>query len=223
MVADTSTLLAENTYAVSLVHHDGDVFVFLLQLNNFRQFAEVTFHAEYAIHNNEFHAVRLALLDHLLKVFHVVVLVLELSGKAETTTVNNACVVTVIADDIVVTVNELADDAAVNCETSCKAEGFILADKLSKLFLELNMNVERAIQETASSATTTVFLHSCTTSIDHTLVASQSCIGIRAEHQDTSAFHDNLCTLFTFYLAEVRVNTLRHELLRESIFGTSFL
>ena len=223
MVADASALLAEDTDAVGLVHHNGDVFVLLLQLNDFRQLAEVTLHAEDAVNYYKLHAVGLALLNHLLEILHVVVLVLELRGKAETTAIDDACVVAVVADDVVVAVNKLTYNAAVNGEACCEAECLVLANKLSKFFLKLNMNVERTIEETAAGATTAIFLHSSATSIDDALVASQACICIRAKHQHSFAFHDDLCALLAFYLAEVRVYALRHKLLWECVFSASVL
>ena len=131
--------------------------------------------------------------------------------------------VAVVADDVVVTVDNLTDDAAVHGETCCKAECLVLADKLGKLLLELNMYVEGAIQETASGTTAAVLLHGSTACIDDALVASQACICVRTKHQYASTFHDDLGTLLSLNLTEVRVNTLRHKLLRECVAGAFLL
>jgi len=222
VVADASALLAEHADAVRFVNHDSCI-VFLLQLDNLGQLAEVAFHAEHTIYDNQLDTLGLTLLELLLEVLHVVVLELELCGKAEATAVHDACMVAVIADNIVVAVNNLTDDATVHGETRRKAKRFFLAYELGKFLLELHMDVERTVKETTACTTAAVPLHSSTTSIDDALVAGQTCVSIRAEHQHTAAFHDDLRTLLAFYLAEIRVNTLRHELLWERIFGASIL
>ena len=107
---------------------------------------------------------------------------LELCGEAKTTAIHDARVVAVVADNIVIAVNQLADDAAVNSEACCEAECLVLSDKLCQLLLELHMNVESTVEEAAACASAAVFLHGCATCIDDALVASQSGIGVRTKH-----------------------------------------
>ena len=56
---------------MGFIHHDGSI-VLLLQFNDLGQFTQITFHAEDTIHNNEFYAIRFALLELFLQVFHIV-------------------------------------------------------------------------------------------------------------------------------------------------------
>ena len=53
----------------------------MLEFNDFGQLGQITFHREDAIDNDELDGLLGQFLKHALQVFHVVVLVVELSGK----------------------------------------------------------------------------------------------------------------------------------------------
>ena len=150
-------------------------------------------------------------------------LILELGGKAESAAVHDAGVVSVVADDVVVAVHNLADDPAVYRESGGKTEGFFLAYEGCQLTLQLYVDVQCAIEESAAGASASVFLQGGYAGIYHALVACKSCVGIATEHQDLAAFHYHLCTLFAFNFSEIRVYALFHKLLRPSVLGASFL
>ena len=74
----------------------------MLKLDDFRQLGKVALHREHAIDNDELDGLMRQTLEHALEVFHVVVLVVELLSEGQTTSVNDRCVVAVIADHVVV-------------------------------------------------------------------------------------------------------------------------
>ena len=94
-------MITEHTDTMSLVHHDRAV-VLMLQFYNLGEFAEVTFHREHAIHHNQLNSFLRQLLEHTLQIVHIVVLVMQLTGKRKAASVHNRSVVTIVANDIVV-------------------------------------------------------------------------------------------------------------------------
>ena len=87
MVAHSSTLTAEDSNAVSLVHHDRTV-VLVLQFDNLRQLCKIALHGEYAIDNNKLDGLVGQLLEYALQVFHVIMLVVQLLGKRKSASVD---------------------------------------------------------------------------------------------------------------------------------------
>ncbi len=177
MVTNTTTLLAKHTQTMSLVDHDGCV-VFLLQLYNLRKGSQVAFHREHAVNDDELNLVGIATLQYALQVGHVVMLIMQLGCECQTTTVDDTCMVAVITDDIVVLANKLRNNAAVYGKTGRDAQGVVLAYVLCQLLLKLNMDVECTIQETATSATTTILLHGLATSLDDAIVARKTRVSV---------------------------------------------
>ena len=101
---------------MSLINHNRAV-VLVLKLNNLRQVGQVTLHREHTVNYYKLHSLVWQILEHTLEVFHIVVLVVELCSKGETTAIHNTCVVAVVADDIVATTYYNGKNARVNKET----------------------------------------------------------------------------------------------------------
>ena len=173
MVADTSSLTSEHAKSVGFVHHNSCV-VFFLQFNDGGKITKVALHAEDTVHDNQFNAVGLALLELLFKVFHVIVLEFQLGGKTQSASVHDTGVVTVVTDNIVISVNQLADNSAVYGESGGEAKRFIFAHKFCQLFFQLNMNIQCAVQKTASCTSASITLHSCNSGVNHSLVAGKA-------------------------------------------------
>ena len=74
----------------------------MLQLYNLGQLCQVALHREDAVDNDELDGLVGQILQHSLKILHIVVLVVELLGKRKTTTVHNRSVVAIVADDVIV-------------------------------------------------------------------------------------------------------------------------
>ena len=150
-------------------------------------------------------------------------LVVELCSKRETTSVNDAGVVAIVADDIVATTNNCGDYTAVHEETCRETESVVLADVLRKFFFKLYVNIERTVEEAATCATRTVFVESCLTSINDALIAGKSGISVRAEHKDLVSAHFYFCALLARNLTKIGINTFCHVLLWKAIAFILFL
>ena len=128
MVANTSTLLTKDTNTVGFVNHNRAV-VLMLQLNNLRQFGQVALHREYAIDNNQLDSLVRQLLQHALQISHIVVLIVQLTSKRQTATVHNTCVITIVADDIVVLTNNHCQNALIDRESCREAQAIVFTNK----------------------------------------------------------------------------------------------
>ena len=73
MVASATAMVAEHAEAMGFVYHDAGV-VFLCKSRNLWEVGYVTFHAEHAIDDYQFHFVGVAALESLLQGIHVIVL-----------------------------------------------------------------------------------------------------------------------------------------------------
>ena len=222
MVAHTSTLTAEDTDAMGLVDHDRAV-VLMLQFYDFGQFTEVALHREDTVDDDEFDGFLWQFLEHTLKVLHVVVLVVELLGKGKSASVDNRCVVAIVADDVVVLTEQSGNNALVDAETSGEAQAVVFANKFGYFFLKLDMQIERTIEEAATCTTSAVFVECSLGSIDDALVASQTRVGIRPKHEHLMASHFHFRSLFSFDGAEIRIHICCHVFLRLTILLVSFL
>ena len=110
MVAHATAFPTEDAQSVSLVDIDAGI-VFLLQFNDGRKICKVTLHREHTVYDNHLDGLRTAFLQLLLQVFHVVVLVFQAGGKRKTTAVDNTCMVTVVANDIVFSAADIGKHA----------------------------------------------------------------------------------------------------------------
>ena len=222
MIAYAPTLTAEDTDAMGLVDHDRAV-VLVFQLNNLGQLCKVALHGEDTVDDNELDSFIWQLLQHTLQVFHVIVLVVQLAGKRKTATVHNTCVVTIVADDIVVLTHYHGEYALVDTESCGEAQTVVLADILRYFLLKLYVQVKGTIQETASGTPGAILVQCSLCCINDTLVTCQARISIRTEHQYLVTSHLYLCSLFALNGTEIGINVSLHVLLRLTIILVSFL
>ena len=138
MIANTTSLTTEYTDAMSLVDHDRAI-VLVLELYDLRKLSQVALHREYTINNDELNGIVRKILENTLEVFHIVVLIVKLCSKRETTTINDRCVVAVITDDIIVSSYNHCQHALVYRETGREAKSIVFANKFSEFFLELKV------------------------------------------------------------------------------------
>ena len=134
MVTYTTSLLAKHTQSVSLVNHDGCV-VLVLQSYYLGQVAQVAFHGEHTIHNYQFHLIGLATLEYALQVGHVVVLIVKLGGETQAAAVDDACMIAVITDDIVILAYQLRYHTTIDSKSCGKDQSIVLAHKLGQFLL----------------------------------------------------------------------------------------
>ena len=219
VVADAPALFAEDTDAVGLIHHDHDVVVLVLEFHDRRELAQVAFHGEDAVHDDEFDGVPGAAAEAALQVLHVVVLVVEGLGEGETAAVHDGSVVAVVADDVVVPGEKLGDDAGIHREAGGEAQGFVLAHEFGEFFLQLDMQVQGPVQEAGTGTAGTILAECVHAGLDDALVTGEACIGVGTEHEDVMSFHLHLGALFAFYFTEIGIDSLFNHFLRQVILG----
>ena len=95
--------------------------------------------------------------------------------------------------------------------------------KGGKFFLQLYMNVEGSIKESASGTSGTIFLQSLLGSGNHPLIGRKTRIGVGAKHKHFVALHGNLWALLACYGSEIGIHSLGHILLGFAITLVSFL
>ena len=130
-------------------------------------------------------------------------------------------VVPVIADDEIVFGEKLGDDAAVHGEAGGEHQGLVFSNKLGKLFLQLDMQVQGSVEEAGTGTAGTIFLEGFNAGIDYTLVSGEAGIGVGAEHENLLAVHGHFGALLAGNLAEIGIKTLLHHFLGKVIFGQS--
>ena len=222
MITHTTTVLSKHSDTMSLIDHDRTV-VLMLELYDLRKLSEVAFHRENAVNDDELHCIIRQLLEDILKILHVVVLIFQLTCEGETTSINDRSVITVIADNIVLTTTYHCHHACIDRETSREAESFILAHKLSKVFFQFNVNVEGAIKETTSCTTSAVLVDGSLGSFTDSLITYKASVSIGTEHKNFMSSHINFCALLAGDFTEVRINTCFHKLLWQAVTFKFFL
>ena len=173
VVAYTTSLTTEYTHAVSFIHHDAGIVLFL-QLDDFRQWSQIAFHGEDAVYNNQLDRSRVALLQFLFQCFHVVVLILQLGSKRKATSVDDGCVVAVVADDVVLAVYKGWDNSFIHGKTGCEHQTVVLTQEGGQFFFQLDVKVECTVQESGTGASGTILAGSFNGGFDNTFVVSQS-------------------------------------------------
>ena len=223
MVAHTAAVAAEDTDAVCLVNHKDGIGILLLQGDDFGQGSQVAFHGEDAVHDDEFHGILLATLEFELQVGHVVVLVAELLGHRQTAAVDDGGMVAVVADDVVVRTEECRDDATVDRKACGDTKGIVLTNEFCQFAFELDMYVERTVEEAASGTSAAIFAHGLHTGFDDAVVAGEGGIGIAAEHDDVVSCHVHFGTLLALDGTEIGVKAFGTHFGRLGIFRNFFV
>ena len=150
----------------------------MLKLYNLRQISQVALHREHTVYNDKLDSLVWQILEHTLKIVHIVVLIVQLCGKRQTASVYDARMVAVVADDIVATSYHYRKNARVYKETCREAQCLVLTDVFGKFLLELHVQVESTIEETATGTARTILVQSRLCSVNNTLVASKTSISI---------------------------------------------
>ena len=106
----------------------------MLQFNNLWKIGKIAFHREDTVNNNQFNSILWQSLQHTLQVFHIIVLVVELTSKRQTATIYDRSMVTVVADDIITLTDNHCQHALIYRETCRKAQAVVLTNKLRNFF-----------------------------------------------------------------------------------------
>ena len=95
--------------------------------------------------------------------------------------------------------------------------------KLRKVFFQLDVDIQRSVEEAASRTSSAVLVEGCLCRIHDALVSYKSRIGVRAKHEDFVSTHFYFCTLLACDLTEIRIYTCFHELLWHAVLFELFL
>ena len=157
MLAGAASELTEHAETVRVVDHQSRA-VAILQSHELGQLAEVAFHGEHAVDDDHLADVVRRHGELALEVFHVVVLELDHLGEAETRAVDDAGVIQCIEEDHVLATEEAAQHSEVHLEAGGEGERGLALHERGETILELDVEVERAVQEAGAGAARAVAL-----------------------------------------------------------------
>ena len=88
---------------------------------------------------------------------------------------------------------------------------------MDELFLELDVDVQGAVQETGTGAAGTILLQGLDAGLDDALVPGEARVGIGTEHQDLVSFHFDFRALFALDFTEIGVDPFLDHFLRQVV------
>ena len=197
--------LADDAEAVRVVDHDACA-VFLRQRADLGQVGNVAAHGEHAVGHDQAARRLRHLLELLFKVCHIVVLVAQHLAVGQLAAVIEAGMVLTVHDDIVMQADNGADDAEIGLEARREGHDGVLAQKFCKLVLQLQMQLERAVQETGAGAAGAERLIGVHTGFDDCFVRCQAEIVVGAEHDAALTLHNDLGILPGFERVEIGID-----------------
>ena len=133
-------MLAHETNSMTVINHDESA-VFISKIANRRKVCNKAIHGKYAIGCNQLDAAILCSFELSTEIVHIVVLITEPLGLAETYAVNDAGMVQFIGDNSIFLAEKRFKQTAVCIEAGAVKDTVICAYKIGKLALELLMNL----------------------------------------------------------------------------------
>ncbi len=176
---------------MSIVEHQGGI-VPGCKVDQLRHASDLSAHREDPVRRDQFSgawAILRSALQKLLQVLQVVVPVTHGVCKTDLRALDDAGVVILIRKDNVVPAGDRLDDALVGHVAGRKEDGFILPHKVSQPALELQVQVQRPVEETASGTARPVLLHGVLRRFLDAGVGGEPEIVVRAGHDDLLAVH----------------------------------
>ena len=125
----------------------------------------------------------------------------------QTASIIDRSVVLTVIKDVVIFSRDRGNDGKIRLETSGDRHTLFISRKLSNLLFQLQMQVQRAVQETATADTCSVFIECFVTCLDNRLVLREAEIVVTTEHDDPVVFHPDHRRLTTLQLVEIGVDT----------------
>jgi hypothetical protein len=188
VLAGTAAVRAEHPDAVGVVDHEAHAEA-LLERDDLVELRDVSLHGEDAVDHDEDATARIPGrdLELLLEVCHVVVLVLVVLAEAETTAVDDAGVVEVVEDGDVAASQQRGEHAEIHLEAGGEGERGVALHELGDLLLELDVDVEGAIEQPRPGGARAVHGDRHGGGLLHVGVARQSQVVVRAEHDELVA------------------------------------
>ena len=169
----TATTGTKNTETVGIIHHHARS-VFLRQSTYLRQFAYIAAHREDAIRDDQFACVLRNGLQLTLQILHVAVTITEHLRITQTASVIDRGVVLAVVQDIIILTADGGDNREVGLETRRNGHTLLVTREGGYLALQLQVQVQRSVQKTATAHTRTVFVERSVTGFDNCLVLRQA-------------------------------------------------
>ena len=213
MVADTATLASEDTKAVSLIDHQSGV-VLIAEFDHLINLSHIALHRENAVGDDEFAVVGIVFLEETLEVFEVEVFVLIVGGEGYLLALHDGGVVALVEIDEVVATGDAGDGAGVGEEARGEEHNSVLAKEFAKFVLELDVDVESAVEEGGAGAASAVLIDGGFGGLFDFGMISEALVGVGAKHEDFFTMNENLGVLFGRYRGKIGVDTFSFGLLR---------
>ena len=202
-----ATNLAQYTQTVGVVHHDASA-VLLGQGADLRQLGDVAAHGEHAVGDDQHAVFAVDLLQNALQLRHIAVAVAQHLAVAHLAAGVDAGVVLPVADHIVVASHQRGDDAHVGLEAGAEGDHAVLPQESGQLRLQLQMQLQRAVEEPGAGTAGAVLLQRLHAGLDNLGVDGQAQIVVGAQHDATLALHDDLGILTGLQSVEVGIHAL---------------
>ena len=193
-LGDTAAGLADYAGRVALIDHDHSV-VFVGQLVDFVERADVAVHREDTVGDDDAEAVFLGSLELLLEVGHIGVGVAVALGFAEADTVDDGGVVEGIGDDGVLIGQEGFEDTAVGVEAGSIEDGVLGAEELGDFLLQFLVQVLAAADEADGGHTVAAGVHTLLGGFDELGIVGEAEVVVGAEVEALLAFHHDFGAL----------------------------
>ena len=126
---------------------------------------------------------------------------MSLCGKAqelalgEQAAFDNAGVVALVAEHVFAFADQRADDAEVDLETGAVEQHGLLVDQFGQGRFQLQVDVQRAVQEPRAGAAGAVFLHRRPGGLLDLGMVGQAQVAVGTQHEDLLALDDDLGVL----------------------------
>ena len=196
----------EHTETVRIVHHHTRA-VFLRQLAYLRQFADIATHGEDTIGDNQFAGILRDRFELALQILHIRMTIAKHFRITQTASVIDRSVVLTVIEDVIIFTRDSGDDCEVGLETRGDRHTLFVSGEFGNLLFQLQMQVQRAVQETATADTCSVFVQCFVTRFDNRLVLRKTEVVIAAKHDDAMVLHLHHRRLATLQLVEIGVDT----------------
>ena len=151
MAGRTGAVLTDDAQGVGVIDHDAGV-VLLAQRDDLGKLRDVAFHRIDAVDNYELVGSARYCPELLLEPLHVIVWELAHLAETQAAAIDDASVVKRIQESESSAETEAAHHSEVDLEAGAVRDGLFLAHETGELFLQLLVDVEGTVEETAAGA-----------------------------------------------------------------------
>ena len=153
----------------------------------------------------------------MLERLHVAVPVLAWGGEREPPPLNDGGMVQLVADDIILSPGDARHHAQVHLKSGGVDHHLLLAYPLGQLVLQLQVQVDGAVEETRPGAPRAILTGGIHRGLYHARVVGEAQVGVGTEHQHSTAFDNHFGVLLALNATEVGVHPFRFNLLRQVV------